>query len=254
MYWQGSWTVLGEGQVMTRTAVAKHANDWAKTEKGQRRHLRIARKDRVLHLINNRTSAKLSSTKSVLKSRCLSHADCTARWADRVLSDKVSSSRTKRQWPTRRQASTESSSTWKSCLFTFHVRKLISMRQVGKPQWLDSVFLGTFTAGQTAKTETLQNTTMKRDERDRRLASRKGPSFFFFGGIRAVNLGAPCSKRRPRALQRHFHWVQKGQRNREAMVPKETWPASSCTLRHDGDALRRVWMSANSVRKAGPHP
>ena len=89
--------VLGEGQVMTRTAVAKHANDWAKTEKGQSRHLRIARKDRVLPLVNNRTSAKLSSRKSILKLRCLSRADCTARCADRVLSDKVSSSRTKRQ-------------------------------------------------------------------------------------------------------------------------------------------------------------
>ena len=73
---------------MTRTAVAKHANDWAKTKKGQSRHRRIARKDRVLPLVNNRTSAKLSSTKSILKLRCLSRADCTARCADRVLSDK----------------------------------------------------------------------------------------------------------------------------------------------------------------------
>ena len=56
------------------------------------------------------TTAKLSIRKSIRTFRCLSHADCTTRSADRVSNSKMSSSRTKRPWSTRCQASTASSS------------------------------------------------------------------------------------------------------------------------------------------------
>ena len=67
-------------------------------------------------------------------------------------------------------------------LFMFQHRKLIFRRLVGKTQLLESVLPGTLTACPTAKTRTLQNTTMTRDERNRCRARRTGPSSF--GSIR----------------------------------------------------------------------
>ena len=51
-------------------------------------------------------------------------------------------------------------------IFIFHLRKLISRRQVGELQLLESMLPGTITASRTAKTGTIHNTTMTRDERD----------------------------------------------------------------------------------------
>ena len=158
-------------------------------------------------------------------------------------------------------------------LFTFHLGKLISRRQGGKPQELENVFLGTFTARLTVKTRTLQNTTMTRDERNLCYMLRKGP-FFFFGGIRAAVLGAPkiglssfkSGRRSSHARSSHFkeshgipHDIQcfaanlytESKRNsaaREATSPKERWLLAEtrgrCIKTRNVDVRRKIRLSA----------
>ena len=81
-------------------------------------------------------------------------------------------------------------------LFMFDLGKLISGRRVGKPQLLESVIPGTCTAGQTAKTRALQNTTMTSDERNPCRARRKRPSFFHLSnGPTEFHMTSSASKR-----------------------------------------------------------